>query len=266
MNASKSRVVVLACLAILTMSSAYGFGVAGHSVASAVAESHLCVRAREAVARLSGGQSLAELSRWADQIRYVSAWEHTAPWHYMNIPDNEPLARHRTPERGDVLWAINEFTQRLGDESLTPEDRADALRFVVHFVVDIHQPLHVGRLEDRGGNAISFRIDGQRTNLHRLWDSGIIARDSGSPDRYVDSVMALADANAADWHEAPPREWAQESQRLRAFVYDFEDVPGPGYLDEAGRVLRQQLARAGVRLAVTLNRIYCEYGAAQVAL
>jgi hypothetical protein len=77
--------------------------------------------------------------------------------------------------------------------------------------------------------------------------------------------MALADANAADWREAPPREWAQESQRLRAFVYDFEGAPGPGYLDEAGRVLRQQLARAGVRLAVTLNRIYCEYGAAQVA-
>ena len=116
-------------------------------------------------------------------------------------------------------------------------------------------------LADRGGNAISLRVDGQRTNLHRLWDSGIIARDPGPPDRYVASVMALADANAADWVEASPQEWAAESKRLRAFVYDFDSVPGPSYLDEAGRVLRRQLARAGVRLAATLNGIFCESGA-----
>ena len=256
-SARSIQAVVLASLVIISPGSAHGFGVVGHAVASSVAEPRLCVRAQEAVARFGRGRSLGQLSTWADEIRYVPAWEHSAPWHYMNIPDDEPLARYRTPGGGDVLWAIDEFTRRLGNEILAFEDRADALRFLVHFVVDIHQPLHVGRQADRGGNAIGLRVDGERTNLHRLWDSGIIARDTGSRGRYIASVMELVDANAADWAAAPPREWAAESKGMRAFVYDFGSAPGPGYLDEAGRLLRQQLARAGVRLAATLNGIFC---------
>ena len=256
-SARSLQAVVLASLVILSPGSAHGFGVVGHAVASAVAETRLCVRSQEAVAHFGRGRSLGQLSSWADEIRYVPAWEHSAPWHYMNISDDEPLERYRTPAEGDVLWAIDEFEQRLGNEALAFEDRADALRFLVHFVVDIHQPLHVGRQADRGGNAIGFRIDGERTNLHRLWDSGIIARNTGSRDRYIAAVMALAEANAVDWAAAAPREWAAESKGLRTFVYDFDRAPGPGYLDEAGRLLHQQLARAGVRLAATLNGIFC---------
>ena len=265
MSARTTHAVVLAGLATVSVNSAHGFGIVGHSVASAVAESRLCPRAQEAVALFGDGQTLAQISRWADEIRYVPAWEHTAPWHYMNIPDHEPLTRYRTSENGDVLWAIDEFTRRLGDETLALEDRGDALRFLVHFVVDIHQPLHVGRLADRGGNTVTLRVDGRRTNLHRLWDSGIIAREPGAPSRYFASVMDLADSNATDWAESPPRAWAEESKRLRAFVYDFDGAPGPRYLDEAGRVLRRQLARAGVRLAATLNGIFCEPGAEREA-
>lgn len=258
MNTCSIRLVALVGLALASAGSAYGFGVAGHSIASSVASSRLCAQAGEAVARLGGGQSLGQLSRWADQIRSVPTWEHTAPWHYMNVPDDEPLARYRTPESGDVLWAIDEFTRRLGDETLAREQRVNALRFLVHFVVDIHQPLHVGRAADRGGNAVTFRVDGERTNLHRLWDSGIIARESGPRDRYTASVIALARAHADEWAEAPPLEWATESKELRAFVYDFDGAPGAAYLDEAGRLLQRQLARAGVRLAATLNGIFCE--------
>lgn len=243
--------------------TAHGFGVSGHSTASTVAEPRLCARTREEVARFGLGQSLGSLSAWADKARYVPAWEHTAPWHYMNIPDDESLADYRSPDGGDVLWAIDEFTRRLGDEALAFDDRADALRFLVHFVVDIHQPLHVGRQADRGGNTIALRIDGERTNLHRLWDTGIIARDSPSRERYIASVTMLADANEVDWAAAPPLEWAAESRRLRAFVYDFDGAPGPDYLDEAGRILRRQLARAGVRLAATLNGIFCGAEAAR---
>ncbi len=258
MRARRVRAAVATGLAIMSVGSAYGFGVAGHSVASAVAESRLCSRAREAVARLGDGQSLARLSRWADEIRSTPEWEHSAPWHYMNIADDASLAQYRTPESGDVLWAIHAFAQQLADESLTRDARGDALRFLVHFIVDIHQPLHVGRQQDRGGNAISLRLDGQRTNLHRLWDSGIIARDSRARDRYLASVMALADANASDWVAASPQDWAAGSKGLRALVYDFDGAPDPAYLDAAGRVLRRQLARAGVRLAATLNGIFCD--------
>jgi len=183
----------------------------------------------------------------------------------MNVPDDVSLGEYGTPDGGDVLWAVEEFTRRLGDEELAFDERAEALRFLVHFVVDIHQPLHVGRQTDRGGNTIALRIDGERTNLHRLWDSGIIARDSESRERYVASAMMLADANEADWAAAPPLDWAAESKQLREFVYDFDGAPGAGYLDEAGRILRGQLARAGVRLAATLNSIFCGAQAERVS-
>ncbi len=258
MNNCSIRLLAVVGLALASAGSAYGFGAAGHSIAGTVATSRLCAQASEAIARLGQDQSLGQLSRWADQIRSVPAWEHTAPWHYMNVPDGESLARYRTPESGDVLWAIDEFTRRLGDERLAREQRLNALRFVVHFVVDIHQPLHVGRAADRGGNAVTFRVDGRRTNLHRLWDSDIIARELGPQDRYTASVMALARAHADEWAEAPPLEWATESKQLRAFVYDFDGAPGARYFDEAGRLLQRQLARAGVRLAATLNGIFCE--------
>ena len=210
---------------------------------------------------LSNGQSLAQISRWADEVRYVPAWEHTAPWHYMNVPDDTPLASYRSHEGGDVLWAIDEFTRQLRDESLALEDRRNALRFLVHFVVDIHQPLHVGRFEDRGGNTVQLRVEGRRTNLHRLWDSGIISLALDASNHYAASVVALADSNAANWSRSPPLTWAQDSKRLRSFVYDFDGEPGPTYFEEADRIMRRQLARAGVRLAATLNGVFCERAA-----
>jgi len=256
-NACIKPAALVASLALVGVGSAHGFGVAGHAVAGAVAQPRLCARSQEAVADFGRNRSLMELGDWADQIRYVPAWEHTAPWHYMNIPDNGSLADHRTPTEGDVLWAIDHFTERLGDGTLSFDDRANALRFLVHFIVDIHQPLHVGRAIDRGGNAISFRIDGERTNLHRLWDSGVVASERDSRSRYTVSVLALAVASESDWVAASPREWAAQSKALRGLVYDFTGTPDVRYLTTAERIVRERLAQAGVRLAATLNGVFC---------
>src|SRR5262249_27997043 len=147
------------------------FGPDGHRIAGLLAEPRLCPAARAEVAALTGGEPLAELGLWADMIREERP--ESAPWHYMNIADLRPggesraaVAAYRSPPEGDVLSAIDRFFTALSNRSLPETQRLDALRFLVHFVVDVHQPLHVGRVEDRGGNQIDVRYGDKVVNLH----------------------------------------------------------------------------------------------------
>jgi hypothetical protein len=159
----------------LASAPAQAFGDAGHRIAGTIAERFLCEPAAAEVARLGEGASLAELGWWADGIRSQTGWEFTAPWHYINVLDSESLRVDRASAGDDILWAIEHFSRRLADDALSERQRALALKFLTHFVVDLHQPLHVGRESDRGGNLVEVILNGQITNLHRLWDSRLLA-------------------------------------------------------------------------------------------
>jgi hypothetical protein len=158
-----------------------------------------------------------------------------------------------------VLWAIDHFEARLGDPALSRAARAEALRFLVHFIVDLHQPLHVGLASDRGGNAVSLQFRGRTTNLHRLWDTHAIEWTGVSVRQYIDEIArATPPADASMSLDA--RVWAEESLALRADVYDFgpEDVEPPeAYLDFAAATTRTRLLLASRRLAAALNGILC---------
>ena len=261
MGCLKLKATVLAfCCALLIPAVVSGFGVEGHRIAGRVAETRLCAAAVERIDSLSRGQSLADLGLWADRIRSEDRWAHTAPWHYMNVADDLPLERYESPREGDVLWAITHFADELGNNSLASGRRLEALRFLTHFVVDIHQPLHVGRAEDRGGNQIRVTMgNGLEMNLHRFWDSEAIRLTGLSGDAYVDDVLALVDANASRWEGGTPSDWAEESRDLRSRVYDFDgDRLSTAYLNAAVNVTRLRLAQASVRLASEINRLLCD--------
>lgn len=238
-----------------------GFGPSGHRIAGLAAEPMLCGSTRSKIDDLTRGETLAEIGHYADRIRGDRRWAHSAPWHYLNVADDEDLRDFEHPAEGDVLWAIETFSRRLGDLRLSRADREMALKFLVHFVVDIHQPLHVGRAADRGGNEIQVRYDAKAVNLHRFWDTDAIALAGLSDARYVASMMpdivGISDREAA----AAPRIWAQESRQLRQQVYAFDRASGElseEYRLEAERITRARLAIAAVRLSVTLNRILCD--------
>lgn len=255
------RAVMLALMLAAHSSPAPAFGAMGHRIAAEVAEPLLCEAAHAELGRYGEGKDLAALGLWPDQIRSLPAWRHSDPWHYMNSANDESLRMHRTPATGDVLWAIEYFDERLRNHDLEFRERADALKFLVHFIVDIHQPLHVGLESDRGGNAIAVQLGGRQTNLHSLWDSDIIALQADPWAAYVASVAALAAANRVAWSTSAPRDWAAESKALRPLVYGFDGQPGAAYLRQAGRVIQRRLGQAAVRLAVTLNRVFCDPGA-----
>ena len=237
------------------------YGPSGHLIAGRAADDLLCAQAAEEVERLGDGLDLGELGLWADQIRSDPDYDEAAPWHYMNVADDSSVAAFAHPPEGDVLWAIGHFRQRLGDASLTDDARAEALRFLVHFIVDLHQPLHVGRADDRGGNSIDLRFRGESTNLHRLWDTHVIEWTGLTIDDYVDRIRSGVWAPAQAAAMQPVQQWAEESFALRTQVYDFgreNREPSADYMARAADVTGRRLGAAAARLARTLNGIFCE--------
>jgi len=252
--------IVIAALASPLPAAA--FGPSGHRLAGYIAEQHLCAETRIALEPLLAGMTLADAGLWPDTIRRLPEWEHSKPWHYLNVSDHGSVARAARQGPDNVLAALARFEKELGNASLGNQQRGLALRFVVHFVVDLHQPLHVGRESDRGGNLIPVLVGERETNLHAVWDGELLRPPGGLSAR--DRVRRLPPPAAPDvrrWQLASPLDWARESQALRSRVYGFTrpaDRPAalpPDYLERSRSVIDQRLLMSGVRLAGRLNGI-----------
>jgi hypothetical protein len=262
-----------ALLFLLLVQSAWGWGRFGHEVTGHLAWFELEPAAREAIEELLEGESLALATVWADEVRPDRPV--TAPFHYINGPVNrlEPTDAHWNLERGNVYSAILGYAEILANPERPRQERREALKFLVHFIGDLHQPLHAGFGEDRGGNDIPVVYNGELTNLHRYWDSTILVPHSS---RYSSAEYAaiLFHAHGRDerrrWTSIKdPKDWVREARTwIFAGLYppprvDQEAViEGPvGVVDEAYRevwlpVAETQLARAGSRMARTLNLIF----------
>ena len=153
---------------------ALAWGPNGHRIVGEIAENHLTDAARKGIAELVGRASLAQISTWADEIKSDPAWRHASPWHYINVPPGQTLDKARRSPRGDVVEAIKRFEGVLRDRGAGRKERVDALRFLVHLVGDVHQPLHAGYGSDRGGNDIRVRWFGESTDLHTVWDEHLV--------------------------------------------------------------------------------------------
>jgi nuclease S1 len=272
-----SWTVLAGALALPLPPIAAAFGPLGHRIAGELAEPVLCPAARAKVAELGDHRSLGELGTDADLIRDTEEGRQSAPWHYMNVDDPrvvvgtdsrtaalEAVLAFRHPPEGDVLLGIERFGGEVANRALPRARRSAALRFVVHFVVDVHQPLHVGRVSDRGGNDILVRYGGEVVNLHHFWDTDVLALRSEGPEVYAGRLRPAFAATLAAPLSRDPTVWAAESLELRAVVYDFEPA-APGepavldarYLAAAQRVAEQRIVLAAARLAATLNGMFC---------
>lgn len=249
------------------------WGAKGHQVVAMIAEAHLTPKAAQAVAGLLAQegkervQSLPEVSTWADQIRSQS--RDTGPWHYVNLPAGASKYDRNRDCPGDtqedcVVERIDFFRRVLANKIAPPAVRSEALKFLVHLVADLHQPLHVGYANDRGGNSIKVQGPGssrRSTNLHALWDTTIINRRNLTARVHADELLKglLNDpARLKSWQAGTPSDWANEARVvLERQVYSFK-VGSSVRLDEdyyrvASELIDLQLARGGIRLARLLN-------------
>eukprot|EP00013_Stygamoeba_regulata_P023470 CAMPEP_0177661762 /NCGR_PEP_ID=MMETSP0447-20121125/18883_1 /TAXON_ID=0 /ORGANISM="Stygamoeba regulata, Strain BSH-02190019" /LENGTH=299 /DNA_ID=CAMNT_0019167189 /DNA_START=217 /DNA_END=1116 /DNA_ORIENTATION=- len=185
------------CLLCLLCGRADAFwGADGHDATAAVATGLLSEKAAAAVKDILGGD-MESVANWADHVKYEKEWKWSEGLHYINTPDWVCTFEYSRDCANDacVAGAILNFTRQLGDSATSVEDKATALKFVVHFLGDIHQPLHVGFTSDEGGNTYKGTFLSNACNLHEVWDEGILERTlaanfSGSLDKYVSSLLA----------------------------------------------------------------------------
>jgi hypothetical protein len=246
--------------------AAAAWGPTGHRIVGLIAESRLCPETRRYLEPLLDGATLANAGVWADVIRSDPAWAHTKPWHYINVGDIESIATASREHSPNVLSAMADAERQLANRKLPREARAQALRFFIHLLADVHQPLHVGRAEDRGGNDIEVMIFGRtRRTLHALWDAEFLLDWDALelPDNAA-AIGALAVNQAAAWLGREPSEWAEESRAYRPIVYALPAAGPDGlirlddrYLVTVRGIVHLRLAQAGVRLAERLNRLAC---------
>ena len=265
-------VVSLALLiALQTATPVWAWGRLGHRVTARIAEQHLNPKAKEAVkALLDEGETLADASTWADE--HKREIRGSAPWHYVDVPLDEPKydARFsgRAHKQGCIVDKIREFRATLKDPTRSVEERRKALRFLVHLVGDLHQPLHVGDNSDRGGNDTQIRFFDRGSNMHRLWDSDLIEWNTRSEDVWLAELAELDTPEArAMAMRGTVEEWATESLTAARGAYLVPTTgqrikPGEklakAYFDANLPVVRRRLCQAGLRLAWVLNQAFAE--------
>ncbi|NLI78382.1 MAG: S1/P1 nuclease [Candidatus Riflebacteria bacterium] len=253
---------VAAGLWLAAVAPVLAWGELGHRLVARLAEAHLTPEARRFVAATLDGESLADVAIWADRIKPDRP--ETAPWHYQSFDpqrewDDDPAP---TGAAGALLTATAHCRDLLAGDAGTPTERREALMFLVHLVGDLHQPLHCAPAGDQGGNAVKVWLFGEESNLHRVWDGGLIFRTGLAEDVYLASLettpepgVAPGDPGTRDW-DAVFAGWAAESNR--AAVWHAYRLPSDHRLEERYlqaniRVVNRQLKRAGLRLADILN-------------
>jgi hypothetical protein len=248
---------ILIYFLLLTSLTSFGWGQNGHRATGKIADKYLSKKARQAVMRILNGQSLAMASTWMDEIRSDSTFDHTADWHWVTIQDGQSYEQSTKNPKGDVIETLDRIIKELKSGNLSPKEEAERLKFLIHLVGDIHQPLHVGGGNDRGGNDVKltwFRTD---SNLHRVWDSDMIDDTKLSYTELAESLDIPTEIQVKDWQKATVRDWANESMTFRKQVYDIGNGKlGYQYSYKNFHIVRLRLLQAGVRLGGILNYIY----------
>lgn len=236
--------------------NALAWGPVGHRAVGRIAEHHLTPQAARAVASLLGPETLAYVTTWADEIRPEPDWAKGEPWHFVNVPDGQTYESAQKNPAGDILEAIPRFEKALADRSAPRIERVQALKWLSHLVGDLHQPLHVGRVEDRGGNDVLVLWFNEPTNLHAVWDSKIIDSNQLSFSELADLLDHPTPEEVREWQSTGPLEWGRESQALRDACYALGDHRlSVRYVHDHWPTVRRRLLQAGVRLAGELNRL-----------
>ena len=259
------------CCIVISPLSAFAWGATGHMVVAHIGEDNLTSAARVQVQDLLGSQTMADVSSWADDER--SRHREQAGWHYIDWELKDGALLSGSSQNGTILDAISSQSAILENTAADKQERKKALMYVIHFLGDMHQPLHCADNFDKGGNGVNVTIFGQGDNLHRTWDTTMlnqIIRDefptTSTSIRGFASIIEKRYADEATTAvQGTPESWAKQSSLTAKNVcYSFlKSDPmtsmtvtlGPDYYTVAKPVVEEQLAIAGFRLAKVLNSI-----------
>lgn len=235
------------------------WGANGHRVVAQIAEENLSSVARELINKLLNGKSLVSVSTFADDIKSDPKYRKYNSWHYVNIDSDKNYGDLVPNKNGDIIKAIKKCILILKDKNHSINEKEFYLKLLVHFIGDIHQPLHVGRLEDRGGNDIKVKWFGKPSNLHRVWDSEIINSHQMSYSELSNDLPILKKNEIDKISNESIMIWVRESQKISKQIYDdaiLNSNLGYNYRYKYIDIVKMRLLKGGLRLASILNSIF----------
>ena len=269
MNMLKFFLPVVLALSISLHS--FAWGKKGHDVTAAIAEAHLSPEARQLTDSLLDGMSLVYWANWLDNASYTPELRYTKTWHYKNVNRGVPYHEMSPNPAGDAVLAIKSQIEKLTDPAASKDDKALALKILIHVVGDMHQPMHLGHATDLGGNRIKLKFFDRETNLHSIWDDSLPeAVHKWSYSEWVDQIDRLRPGQQEDIifpRDYPGKGvftpglidyWAIETVEQAEKVYDKMPPKSRVAYDEiawAAPVIETQLLKGGHRLAYILNYI-----------
>ncbi len=235
------------------------WGPTGHRSTGQIAEKYLTKKAFKKIDKLLQGESLAFVSTYADQIKSDKKYREFSPWHYVNMPLAGNYASCEKNHKGDLITGINHCMEVLKNEASSIDDKRFCLKMLVHLVGDLHQPLHIGRREDKGGNTIQVQWFDRGTNLHRVWDTEMIEEWGMSYFELANNANDLTKEEIARIQEGSVVDWLKDTHSHTGKVYNSVEI-GENlryrYSYDFFPLVRTQLQKGGIRLAKLLNDIF----------
>ena len=262
MKSIMKKIIVMITLAYLPF-SAGAWGVIGHRIVGEVADHYLLAKTRLAVKQILGTESMAMSSNWADFIKSDTSYNYLYNWHFVNLAPNlnkneiyQVLAEETAP---NIYNKLDDMISILKSAKSTAVQKKLALRMIIHMVGDLHQPMHTARKDDLGGNKVQLTWFGQKSNLHKVWDEGLIDFQQLSYTEYARSINHPTSQQVINWQKADLKTCVYESNQICNQIYATvknDDKLSYKYNFDWIGTVNEQLLKGGVRLAKILNDIY----------
>ena len=256
------KTILIALISYIPL-NAMAWGLLGHRVVGEIAQSYLSKKASREIKKILGHESLAMASNWADFIKSEPSYNYLSNWHYINLPAGLSSEQIQSSLQKDtatnVYTKIRFLSTELKNNSLDQDKKVMYLRLLIHFVGDLHQPMHTGRFEDLGGNRVQLTWFGQTSNLHRVWDSDLIESQELSYTEYARSLNFIDRSRLFQLQNEDVNTWVEDSYRVSEKIYanvKSGDKLSYRYIYDNLAVADQALLKGGVHLAGLLNNIF----------
>lgn len=252
------RTLVLLAFLTLSIPQAFAWGQIGHYLIGYMADMQLKNSVRKKVDRVLYPMSIGRTGPWMDEIKSDRSYDYANSWHYMTSEHGEYNAAIQE-KGGNIFEEIQRIKTELKSGNLSPENEAIQLRMLIHLIEDIHQPLHVGTGNDRGGNDVKIQYFGRDTNLHALWDSGMIENRGMSYTEIGNELSRrITPELEKKYRNSTMEDWIAEAVALRPMIYDLPENKklSYGYAYDNYKYAEERMIAASIRLAQVLEEIY----------
>ncbi len=254
------KIAFLVCLAgYLSFANGPIWSKTGHRVVGEIAQAYLNKNTRKALTKLLDGQSLAEAGTFADEIKADSLYRIFDPWHYVNIPPDKNYSEITPNPDGDLVVGIRTCIQVLKNKDTSEPDKIFYLKMLIHLMGDLHQPMHIGRLADKGGNDIQLQWFNRGTNLHRVWDSNMIDDYGMSYTELSENLPKISREQVKFIQMGSLLDWVAEGKDMASVIYESVSTGDKLYYRYSyvwWDTVELQLQKGGIRLAKVLNELF----------